>query len=458
MFSGTLRSFIRTILTEGRLENVLRRVDPEFESAIRKFADEDPSGSLAYLNWQTSQLIKKGEPADEIIQLTAEFHGAKNRMSNKDIHFYKTLGQLRSALEETGESKTSLKKQVKSDADNVYEDSQFVVVSPKSEGSACYYGKGTSWCISAVKSSNYFKSYSSQNLRFYFVIDKIADNQDAMSKIAVIFLPSGQLYPEIYNAKDQRISNDELKNHLGSAYDDIMKVAKNHAIKLGNTADFEALSDAEKIRHKISRLGATDVPEEILEGFQMMRDALETEHLDATRLGKVLGRNEYLTADQSQELFDVAMQAPNDFLETLRSISENPATPHSIQEELYDVLNGSLQRFLMKNKNMPEELAHKIINDGIQSSSIQLSSLVPAILSANAKVRQEVHTTFMGRSELIGDFLALLRSVKDIDDLRNIAQILIKNPGNDKKNFYTKKWYLNEHPIAIKFRRQRDTA
>src|SRR3990167_7132086 len=180
-----LEHFIKAILlSEGRLEIILQRF-PQFRKEIERFKREDPEGNLKYLLWQVKQLERK-EPANEIISLIDQFHKMKDKLKQKDLFKYETLGDLRFAFEEL--SKKEEIKIAKQDAEKIYEDERFLVIFPKTKEASCKYGKDTRWCISATESENYFYQYLIDNNGiFYFIIDKARDKRNPLYKLALFY-------------------------------------------------------------------------------------------------------------------------------------------------------------------------------------------------------------------------------------------------------------------------------
>jgi hypothetical protein len=89
-----------------------------------------------------------------------------NKMANKDLNAYKGLPDLYTAIEPyIGHQDVSHKqeiKNIKQDAEKVFEDDNWLVIIPHTEEASCYYGKNTQWCTAATKSGNMFKYYNDQ--------------------------------------------------------------------------------------------------------------------------------------------------------------------------------------------------------------------------------------------------------------------------------------------------------
>lgn len=181
-------------------ENVTRGEDHFYRTVQRglNYLDEDGSSfpmwdntSIAknsknkYLEWMMDQFISHNEPPNELVNTVVEFEKYRH-ISPRDIWHYKTLGELRAAIE--GDAAKRLAKiKVSSDQyDKVYEDEHVFVVHPKTKEAAQKYGAGTRWCISATKSENYFDEYDERGAVHYFVIRKqpVGDEWDKISVTA----------------------------------------------------------------------------------------------------------------------------------------------------------------------------------------------------------------------------------------------------------------------------------
>lgn len=103
-------------------------------------------------------------------------------LKDKDINHYKTLPELYSNIKEYIDnqdkylSNSEIEKNIKHDAEKVYEDDNWIIIIPHSKEASCYYGKGTQWCTAAEHSTNYFDDYNSQG-NLYININKITGDK-----------------------------------------------------------------------------------------------------------------------------------------------------------------------------------------------------------------------------------------------------------------------------------------
>lgn len=149
------------------------------EGLIEDLKEEFPQNEVELLiqNKINPKLIKhifkiKGEePTEDIIPVLIAFNKKKNLLQIKDLVQYKSINQLREALESLGESKTDLSKRIKDEeTSKIYESDKFLVLMPHSTESSCLWGKGTTWCTAATQSGNMFLNYSARPNQNSFIL------------------------------------------------------------------------------------------------------------------------------------------------------------------------------------------------------------------------------------------------------------------------------------------------
>lgn len=180
-----------------------------------------------FLEWATEEVVDGNISVDDIIPIIERFNYiSKNLKKDKrDINQYSSILRLKKTVDEFGLTESEKKKDEKAkigkDTDFIYKSNRFLVISPATREASCYWGKNTKWCISATEFENMFEYYSSKNMFFYFIIDKNADNDHLMQRIALPFKNKEIYEPEVRNAKDDSMTVDEVKGHLGSEWDQI---------------------------------------------------------------------------------------------------------------------------------------------------------------------------------------------------------------------------------------------
>ena len=125
-----------------------------------------------------------------------------------------------------------IEKTAKENTDYLHDDDDYMIVRPRSADSSCYYGKGTKWCISSTQSRNYFDQYTGEGVGFYFVLFKHLTQQDPYKKMALVFRPGEQEPSEVYDAADDDVGVDAVKDAVeANIFGSALKVALADRIK-----------------------------------------------------------------------------------------------------------------------------------------------------------------------------------------------------------------------------------
>ena len=212
-----------TLLAEGRLDNVKKKYANLDELGyIDSMSMEDPSGNNAYLAWMAKQLnnmitgpveMPRGQQEEYLshtLNAVRAFHANKQRLKNKDLNQYKSVADLRQALDGLGATSKDKRKAERekalSEANIVFDNADFFMVRPLTKEASCVLGKHTKWCISSTKTRNYFNSYSSGEQDgspkgFIFVRMANLDNDDDNKKMALVYNKEGEL-EDIFDAPD----------------------------------------------------------------------------------------------------------------------------------------------------------------------------------------------------------------------------------------------------------------
>ena len=139
-----------------------------------------PDKKGKYLDWLIRKAYKKNpniledeSKVKEDLQLFDKF-GSK---LGKQIGQLKDQYDLSQTVKEIREKETDLKsnkekkKEIKlQGADKIYETDTWLILTPKTEEAACFYGKGTRWCTASTN-NNMFDRYNKQG-KLYIIINK----------------------------------------------------------------------------------------------------------------------------------------------------------------------------------------------------------------------------------------------------------------------------------------------
>jgi hypothetical protein len=272
--ANVLRNFVRKILLEGQFENRVEQVkgSKKFEQHD-KLVDQLVQGltyanlkNVGYLNWglkqiQQARVVELGTIAREIVSVLIQFDKLKGGLPKKDIMQWKTLGELRGAIEEriaarekaqdkrrhrgdkmrlvALESDENLAKAIgESDilmGGNTPDElaaSQLIVVHPHTKFASQYWGNptefacnssiaqgSTRWCTAATRTENYFNRYAGGNVHLYYIIDKRRKPNDVYYKIAYAVNETDYGTDiESFDAEDEEIDESNIKLALGADY------------------------------------------------------------------------------------------------------------------------------------------------------------------------------------------------------------------------------------------------
>lgn len=100
----------------------------------------------------------------------------KGRIPKNDITSYNSLQELYETIKpfldnpQQAANKSEEIRNVKKDAEKVYEDEKWLVIVPHTQEASCYYGKGTQWCTAADHSQNAFNSYNERGLLYINIV------------------------------------------------------------------------------------------------------------------------------------------------------------------------------------------------------------------------------------------------------------------------------------------------
>ena len=264
--------YVNRLLTESRIDDVkLKYGDdaPGFNTIpdimIEKFSENDPSGNNKYLEWMVKEFIHSknlGMMSRNIIEMVIDFHKNVDRLDVKDIYQY-TWRSLGNKLKEIGPSKKEIKRIEKSGSVKLYEDNEYLIVTPLTKEASCHYGSSTRWCT-AAKTNNAFEGYNEDGTLIY-IIDKKGD-VGKFNKVAM-YVPDTVLENgliryldkwdiQLYDSEDNELedglwvdfifkSNEVRKNKMQKSMVDYLN-NKSFEDSLNESMDFDWVNNIEE--------------------------------------------------------------------------------------------------------------------------------------------------------------------------------------------------------------------
>lgn len=256
----------KSLLLEGRVENVKKRYPNVPEEIIQFFVENDPSGNQKYLMWLVSMwdneevresLVDWGSDSAEegLYDIISDFHELLPYIEKKDIYQYKVSWDTIDELYDTIEKAENIRiekereKSLKKDRVIIFENPNWLVVSPKSHEASCHYGAGTRWCITTRNNPEYFRKYTYKST-FFFIINKnlTKDNPEYKTAYRLIgYKPR----VELWDAEDMEFSNTRAgKEYLES----IPQIIKSQALEYHKTVTLKGESGTDGEDPKIEAL------------------------------------------------------------------------------------------------------------------------------------------------------------------------------------------------------------
>jgi hypothetical protein len=105
-----------------------------------------------------------------------------------------------------------IEREIKTQADKIYEDSDVLVVRPKSHAASCYYGANTKWCTTQTGNPGYFEKYFRDGNLYYFL------NKKTNNKLA-LYRNESERQTEVYDALDRKVPVENLREEFPNQID-----------------------------------------------------------------------------------------------------------------------------------------------------------------------------------------------------------------------------------------------
>lgn len=172
----------------------------------------DPTKNKVHTQWILKQYQRgkiRQEDHPRIKQTLSDFEQHKNKLTNKDINSYKSLGDIEDAVaphidSEEPISKRQETKRVKDEGSEiVHSEPDFTVRKLKSKEAACHYGAGTKWCTAAKNEGNNMFDYYNKDGPLYVIHHK--DETGAERKYQ--YHPASD---QFMDEKDDEVSMDKF--------------------------------------------------------------------------------------------------------------------------------------------------------------------------------------------------------------------------------------------------------
>ena len=244
------------ILEAASLDDVYQKYYNQIpEDEFKQIVAADPTSGDdkmgKYSKWLLALYTNGNLKLEDLYKATqylTTFHKYKNKLDKKDIGQYKSLPELFNSVSpyldntQAASHKEEIR-QIKQDAEKVYEDDEWLVIVPHTEAAAIEYGKGTQWCTAATGSWNYFEDYNNEGFlyininkktgrkyQFHFESQSFMDETDSSVDMYGIGL-SSQL-EKFYEDKYGLLTTGMLERRENTNYYIYFEVGKKHLVDL----------------------------------------------------------------------------------------------------------------------------------------------------------------------------------------------------------------------------------
>ena len=143
---------------------------------------------------------------NDAVKLVPEFVRYQENLPVKDINQYENPQFIKKLMVTIDSRKTQrqIEREIKTQADKIYEDNDVLVVRPKSHAASCYYGANTKWCTTQKGSTSYFDKYTRGGNLYYF-LNKKTNNKIRLENVVLDKIPTRNLVLNI-KPKNVRLS------------------------------------------------------------------------------------------------------------------------------------------------------------------------------------------------------------------------------------------------------------
>jgi hypothetical protein len=183
------------------LQDLFGTIIPWFHANVNRIKEEDIwTAETAFRNDMNSEYV------------VPNIEGIAR--SPKDINQYENPQFIKKLMNTIDARKTQreIEREIKTQADKIYEDNDVLVVRPKSHAASCYYGANTKWCTTQKGNPGYFEKYFRDGNLYYFL------NKKTGLKMA-LFRHEKERIMDVYNSEDRNVDLEELREEFPNQND-----------------------------------------------------------------------------------------------------------------------------------------------------------------------------------------------------------------------------------------------
>jgi len=291
------------LLLENRVnwlrDNIMHKLEPlanekntSIEDLFQWILDQDPTNNKQYSQWLFKILVGKNaqsslEDVDQASDVLSKYDELKKSNSlkpeHKDLNKFKSVEELYRAIidaEKDIKSKyDEIEQRARNESEIIHEDNVWVVVIPKTEYAAGYWGKESLWCTSTgfeggrqeERSNNMFDNYANQS-NLYTIVNKKKPSDIYQLHIAT---------KQFMDAENERIPSLEERQRIVEHFPKLQKeINKEMAYLVDNESNFDLLVNYKELLGEIpssivSHINEDKIAKNPVKSYQYARDVLE---------------------------------------------------------------------------------------------------------------------------------------------------------------------------------------
>ena len=239
------------VLMENRIDwlrdNIMHKLEPlaekegkSVEEIFNWIIDQDPSTKKQYSQWLMKILVGKNaqsslsdlEQAKQVLTKYEELKKSKAlKPDHKDLNRFKSIDELSKAISDTEQNikaeYDAIEQKARNESEIIHEDDTWIVVIPKTEYAAGYWGKESLWCTAAGfeggrqedRDHNMFNRYSNKGNLYIIKHKKKSRNLYQIQIDSKQFMDSED--NKIENQEDRKKIIDHFPKLKDAIYDEI---------------------------------------------------------------------------------------------------------------------------------------------------------------------------------------------------------------------------------------------
>ena len=246
------RGLVKNIITEILVKKAYSKFYSDIpEDEYNKIADADKTRGNhlgAYAKWLL-ELYKQNKFNLSDINKAKKYISVFDRMAQAgqlkgvDINTFDSIDDMYELVKDNLDSDVitkgdRIRKEKETGVERIYEDSDWLVISPKTHEASCRYGANTKWCTTEKDDDSQFKDYISEGplytlinkktnekYQLHFERNEYRNAENKMIKLSSLNLPEGMI-----NA----ITKGDFRKSVRFKYDNVLRVKENVAIVMLN--------------------------------------------------------------------------------------------------------------------------------------------------------------------------------------------------------------------------------